>query len=89
MLLTKVRRIFCFKYFPSTEMTYEAHTLIAPMAYTCCWQASVSRVRWGRTVGRSVGDRPQVGGMCSVEVERFMGGLLMARPIAANDHANT
>lgn len=33
--------------FLSTEMTYEAHTFIAPMAYTCCWQGVRSDVaRW-------------------------------------------
>ena len=41
--------------FPSTEMTYEAHTLIAPMAYTCCCVGvRVSRERRQRTFGQCV-----------------------------------
>lgn len=28
-------------------MTYEAHTLIAPMAYTCCWQNEGSACEMG------------------------------------------
>ena len=41
-------------------------------------------VRWERTVGRSVGDRPQAGGMAQRGFVGIRGGLPVARPIAHN-----
>jgi hypothetical protein len=55
------------------------------MTPICCYVALCRLVRWERTVGRSVGDRPQVGGMAQRGFVGIRGGLPVARPMAHNE----
>jgi hypothetical protein len=65
------------------NLSYEAHTK-ALVIYSVMWRER-QPVRRERTVGRSVGDRPQAGGMAQRGFVGIRGGLPVARPIAHND----
>ena len=64
------------------NLSYETLTK-ALVKHSVMWRERQA-VRRERTVGRSVGDRPQAGGMAQRGFVGIRGGLIAARPIAHN-----